>query len=58
MLQHAVIPNSVGALVAWQQEDEVHVCIVEVKPRVKADNTCFNRSTVVAYRGCQDEIVR
>ena len=31
ILQQAVTPNSVGALVAWQQEDEVHVFTVEVK---------------------------
>lgn len=31
MIQHAVTPNSVGASVAWQQEDGVHVFTVEVK---------------------------
>lgn len=31
MLQHAVTPNSVGAVVAWQQEDGVHAFTVEVK---------------------------
>lgn len=38
MLQHAVTPNSVGSLVAWQQEDGVHVFTVEEKPRLNADD--------------------
>lgn len=31
MLQHAVTPNSVGSLVAWQQEDGVHAFTIEEK---------------------------
>lgn len=31
MLQTTVTPNSVGALVAWQQEDGVYVFTAEVK---------------------------
>lgn len=38
MLIHAVTPNSVGPLVAWQQEDGVRALNVAEKPRVKADN--------------------
>lgn len=31
MLQHAVTPNSVADLVAWQQGEEVRVFTVEIK---------------------------
>lgn len=39
MLQHAVTPNSVGSLVAWQQEDRVHVSAVEENPRLNDDDS-------------------
>lgn len=33
MLQHALTPNSVGSLVAWQQEAGVHAFTVEGKKK-------------------------
>lgn len=47
MLQHAVTPNSVGSLVAWQQEDRVHVSTVEENPRLNDDDSIL----LEAYRG-------
>lgn len=57
MLQHAVTPNTVGALVAWQQEDGVHVFTVKVKTWGENWNICVLIEAEGCW-GCQDEMER
>lgn len=44
MLQHAVTPNSVGSLVAWQQEDGVHAFTIEEKLGGEADDSILTEA--------------
>lgn len=54
MLQHVVTPNSVGPLVAWQQEDGVHVFTVKVKTWGENWNVCV----LIEAEGCLQGLSR